>query len=70
MKEKWTGELIGRMHNEDVTFDELGAEAGWGKSYISMILNGLRSPAGAKEKLESALDAIIEQRAKNGRTGQ
>ena len=63
MKEQWTGNLIGRMHNEDVTFDELGAEVGWGKAYISMILNGARSPAGAQEKLENALDAIIKRRA-------
>ena len=66
MKEKWTGELIGRMHNEDITFDELGAEVGWGKPYISMILNGLRSPAGAKEKLETACDAIIKRRDEYG----
>ena len=67
-KEKWTGELIGRMHNEDVTFDELGSEVGWGKPYISMILNGSRSPANAREKLESALEAIIRRKGETENT--
>ena len=62
MKEKWTGDLIGKMHNAEVTFDALGAEVGWGKPYISMILNGIRSPVGAKEKLEAAFEAIMQRR--------
>jgi len=64
MREKWTGDLIGRMHNADVTFDELGAELGWGKSYISMILNGTRNPNGAQEKMEAAFEAIVERKRK------
>lgn len=63
MKDEWTGNLIGRMHNADVTFEELGAEVGWGKPYISMILNGSRNPAGAREKLEAAFEAIVTRRA-------
>ena len=62
MKEEWTGNLVGRMHNADVTFEELGAEVGWGKPYISMILNGQRSPDGAQKKLEEAFDEIIRKR--------
>ena len=62
MKEKWTGRLIGRMHNEDVTYEELGAEMGVGKAYVSMILNGARKPAGIKERMEEAFDAIIARR--------
>lgn len=62
MPEKWTGELVGKMHNARVTMQELGQELGVGKPYISMILNGRRNPPGAKERLEQALDAIIERR--------
>lgn len=62
MKEKWTGRLIGRMHNEDVTYEELGAEMGVGKAYVSMILNGARKPAGIKERMEAAFEAIIARR--------
>lgn len=62
MKEAWTGELIGKMHNAEVTYEEIGAEIGCGKAYISMILNGSRSPAGAREKLTAAFDAIVQRR--------
>ena len=62
MVEKWTGRLVGRMHNERVTYDELAAEMGVGKSYVSMILNGKRKPAGSRERLETAFNAVVEKR--------
>lgn len=58
MPEKWTGELIGKMHNARITYDELAAEMGVTKSYISMILNGTRNPDGAQQRLEAAFDAV------------
>lgn len=63
MPEKWTGDLIGRMHNERVTLEELGKEMGIKKSYVSMILNGTRKPAGAKERFEDAFERIVQRRA-------
>lgn len=65
MPDVWTGELIGKMHNANVTYDDLAAESGYGKSYISMILNGKRFPIGAKERLCDAFNRIIENRSKN-----
>lgn len=62
MPEKWTGELIGKMHNNRITNDDLAAKMGVTKSYISMILNGSRNPKGAQERMEEAVDAIIAQR--------
>lgn len=62
MPEKWTGRLIGKMHNEGVTYDDVAAEMGVTKSYISMILNGARKPDGARSRLEGAVDAIIARR--------
>ena len=61
-KEKWTGRLIGRMHNEGVTYEELGAELGISKAYVSMILNGGRKPKGIRERMEAALEAVIAKR--------
>lgn len=69
MKEKWTGELIGRMHNADVTLEELGTELGVGKSYVSMILNGLRNPVGARERLESAFESIVQRKKSDKQDG-
>lgn len=62
MPEKWTGELIGKMHNHRITYDDVAAEMGVTKSYISMILNGSRNPEGAQQRMEKAVDAIIAQR--------
>lgn len=65
MPEKWTGELVKQMHMNRVTATELSVQAGYAKGYVSMILNGSRHPKGAKEKLETALNEIVQSR-KNG----
>lgn len=62
MPEKWTGELLGKLHNAQITYDELAAELGVRKSYISMILNGHRKPEGARERLNSAYKSVLEKR--------
>ena len=62
MKDPWTGRLVGKMHNNCITLEDLGKEAGITKAYVSMILNGERHPVGARERLEAALDRIIERR--------
>lgn len=67
MPEKWTGNLVGRMHNERITYEELGAELGVTKAYVSMILNGRKKPKDAQSRLENALNAILAKR-KSGET--
>ena len=62
MPEKWTGALIGKMHNSKITYDEVAAELGVTKCYISMFLNGKRNPPGARKRLEDAVKAVIERR--------
>ena len=62
MPEKWTGRLIGKMHNERVTMEELGAEMGVGKAYVSMILNGRRKPSGIQNRMEEAFDSVVSKR--------
>lgn len=62
MPEKWTGRLIGQMHNEKITYDELAKELGVTKSYISMILNGSRKPDGIRERMEAAVAAIVHRK--------
>ena len=62
MPEKWTGRLIGRMHNECVTYEELGKELGFGKSYICMILNCKRKPDGIRKRMEDAFEAVLAKR--------
>lgn len=62
MPEKWTGRLIGKMHNERVTYNDLAAELGVGKSYVGMILNGQRKPDGIQERMEAAFDRVVERK--------
>lgn len=62
MPEKWTGRLIGKMHNERVTYDDLAEEMGVTKAYISMILNGVRKPDGIRERMENAFDSVVSKR--------
>ena len=62
MNEKWTGNLVGRMHNEKVSLQAMADEMGVTKSYVSMILNGLRKPKDIKHRMETAFSAIVEKR--------
>lgn len=62
MIEKWMGDLVGKMHNERVTYQEMADEMGVKKSYISMILNGSRKPKGIKQRMEDAFASILEKR--------
>lgn len=62
MPEEWTGHLVGKMHNERITYEELANELGFTKPYISMILNGKRSPNGIRRRMEEAVDHLIDRR--------
>lgn len=62
MPEEWTGRLIGRMHNERVTVEEIANELGITKAYVSMILNSRRNPPNARDKLEAAFARVCEKR--------
>lgn len=58
MPEAWTGELIGRMHNARIRLEDVGKQLGWSKGYVSMVLNGSRNPAHARERLEQAVEEL------------
>lgn len=62
MPEKWTGNLVGKMHVNGIKAKDLAEQAGVTNAYVSMILNGARSPKGAREMLETALDELIRKR--------
>lgn len=62
MPQKWTGEIVGKMHNERITYDALAKKLGVTKAYVSMILNGARNPQGAQERFEGALTELISEK--------
>lgn len=61
--EEWTGAVIGKMHNNKITFDMLANKMGVTKSYISMCLNCKRKPSLIQERIEKAIDEIIAERS-------
>lgn len=61
--EKWTGRLVGKMHNEQIRLEDVAKELGCSKTYVSMILHCKRTPPGARERLETAVASIVEKRA-------
>ena len=65
MPESWTGRLIGMMHNNGITMEQLGQKMGYGKPYISLILNSKRKPDGIRSRMEAAVDEIIKEKEEN-----
>lgn len=65
MPEEWTGDLIGKMHNNRVTYDDVAKEMGVTKCYVSMILNGRRKPPDIQRRMEDAVSAAIRRRKEN-----
>ncbi len=64
MIEKWTGALIGKMHNNGIKQCELAEKVGLTNAYVGMILRGERKPPNIREKMESALNELIAEKAK------
>ena len=59
---KWTGILIGKMHNNSISKKDLADKLNFSQEYISMVLNGKKTPKGARERFEAAVDEIIKER--------
>jgi ribosome-binding protein aMBF1 (putative translation factor) len=64
MIEKWTGTLIGKMHNNGIKQIELAQKLKFTNAYVGMILRGERKPPNIRKKMESALDELILEKNK------
>lgn len=62
MKEKWSGDLVGKMFRNDVSRQDLADEMGVTKAYVCMLLNGERTPDDAQKRMEEAYNAVIKRR--------
>ena len=60
--EEWTGEIVMKLHNNRIKRAELAEEMGVTKPYISMVLNGVRNTPGMQERIEAAVDRLIERK--------
>ena len=63
MPKKWTGNLVGLMHDHRITNKALAQELGVTDRYVSMVLTGHREPEGAEQKFRSAVFKIISAKA-------
>ena len=60
--EKWTGNLIGKMHNNGIKQVDLANKLGFTNAYTGMILRGERKPPNIREKMETALNELIAEK--------
>lgn len=59
MPAQWTGQIVGEMHNNNITGKKLAAELGWNEKYLSQVLNSENPPKKAEEKIRFALNRLL-----------
>ena len=62
MPAQWTGDMVGKMHNNRITMTQVAEKLGVTKAYVCMVLNGHRNPKGAEQRFMAALDELIKER--------
>lgn len=62
MSGEWTGRIVGLLHTHKITQSELASEMGVTAQYVSMVLNKKKSPKGIEERMEAAIQTIVEHR--------
>lgn len=62
MPAQWTGELVGKMHIYGVSYRELADRIGCSNKWLSMVIHGHRSPKGAEQRFNAALDELIKEK--------
>ena len=61
MPEQWTGEVVGIMHVNRISYQLLADKIGWHVKYLSAVMNGHRKPAGAERVVKDALNEILNE---------
>lgn len=61
LTKKWTGNLVGLMHDHKISKTQLAERLGVTREYVSMVLNEHREPAGAEERFRAAVNEIITE---------
>ena len=58
-KPDWTGDACKLMHIHDIKAAEVTEVLNWSTPYFSDVINGKKTPAGAEEKVMTAINEII-----------
>lgn len=64
MLSEWTGAAVGKMHINRVTQKEVAGELGVSKQYVSMVLSEKKTPPRMEQRINAAIDRILERREK------
>ena len=62
MLPKWTGDVVGTLHVNNIEIRELAAKMGCAPEYLGKILNGMREPKNAEAKVKEALEELLKER--------
>lgn len=60
MPKNWTGDLVGLLHDNKISQGCLANHMGLSYQYVSMVLNGRRSPRNARERFTTAVSELVE----------
>lgn len=60
--EEWIANAVGSMHVNRISNIEIAEKLDVTPEYVSMILNGKKTPKGACERINAAIDEIIKER--------
>ena len=63
--EKWIGDAVAKMHINRITQSVVADKMGVTREYISNILNGVKQPANAENRIMTAIDEIIKEKERN-----
>lgn len=66
MPDKWTGDVVKKMHLNNISRADMAVELGCAPEYVSMVLNSRRRPKDAKVKFTDAVNSIIAKRKERG----
>ena len=61
--EKWIATAVGKMHIHKIQQREVARNLGVTEEYLSMIMNGKKSPKNAEERILAAIDEIIASKS-------
>ena len=62
MLDKWTGEIVGKLHVFEISYKALADKLGWHEKYLSAVLNGHRKPKKAEAQVMQALNELIQEK--------
>jgi predicted transcriptional regulator len=58
----WAGQLIGDMYDAHVSARQLADYMGLTPGYVSMVLNGKKTPKGAEQRFRAALQEMRKEK--------